>query len=70
MTVLYPNLFHNEVCYKGTSVGCHRPRLVSLLIECTPFITLCLGSIDMDCIISESCYKYTIIQSNYRKMTI
>ena len=33
-------------------------------------ITLCLGSIGMDCIITETCYKGTILQKNYRKMTI
>ena len=25
MMVLYPNLCHNEVCYKGTSVVCYSP---------------------------------------------
>ena len=54
MTVLYQNLCHNEVCYKGISVGCHCPCLVSLLIECSPFIMLCLGSIKMDRVISKS----------------
>ena len=38
--------------------------------ECSPFIMLCLGSIGMDSVISESCYKGTILQMNYRKMTI
>ena len=28
------------------------------------------GSIGTDCVINESCYKVTIIQRNYRKMTI
>ena len=70
MTVLYPNLCCNAVCYKGTSVGCYCPCLASLLIEYSLFIMLCLGSIEMDCVISESCYKYTILQRNYRKMTI
>ena len=32
------------------------------------FITLCLGSIVR--VISEPCYKWTILQKNYRKMTI
>ena len=31
---------------------------------------LYLGSIGMDCVISELCYKGTILQRNYRKMTI
>ena len=31
---------------------------------------LCLGSIGMDCVVSELSYKGTIIQMNYRKMTI
>ena len=38
------------------------------LIQCSPFIMLCLGSIGMDCVISES-YNWTILQRNYRKMT-
>ena len=28
------------------------------------------GSIGMDCVISEPCYKGAILQRNYRKMTI
>ena len=36
------------------------------IIECSPFIMQCLGSIEMDCVISEPCYKGTILQRNYR----
>ena len=39
-------------------------------IQYSPFIMLCLGSIGIDCVISESCYNGTILQRNYRKMTI
>ena len=39
-------------------------------IQSIPFIKLYLGSIGMDCVISESCYKGIILQRNYRKMTI
>ena len=31
---------------------------------------LCLGSIEMDCAISESCYKGKTLQRNDRKMTM
>ena len=31
--------------------------------------TLCLGLIGMDSVISESSYKGTVLQKNYRKMT-
>ena len=31
---------------------------------------LCLGSLGMDRVISETCYKGTILQRNSRKMTI
>ena len=31
---------------------------------------LCFGSIEMDCAISESCYKGKTLQRNDRKMTI
>ena len=40
------------------------------LIQYIPFIMLYLGSIGMDRVISEPCYKGTILQRNYRKMTI
>ena len=43
--------------------------------ECSPFIMICLGSIGlgsivMDHVVSEPCYIGTILQRNYRKMTI
>ena len=39
---------------------------------CSPFITLCFGSIQMNHVINESCKNHegTILQKNYRKMTI
>ena len=39
-------------------------------IEYSPFIMLYLGYIGTDCVISELCYKGTILQSNDRKITI
>ena len=41
-------------------------------VQCKPFIMQCLGSIVMDHVIDESCYKATtcILQKNYREMTI
>ena len=39
-------------------------------VHCSPFIMLCLGSIGMDRVISKFCFKRTILQRNYRKMTI
>ena len=39
-------------------------------VQCNLFIALCFGSIEMDHVISEPCYKRTILQWNYRKMTI
>ena len=36
----------------------------------SPFLKLCLGSIEIDRILSESCYEGTILQRNVRKMTI
>ena len=36
----------------------------------SPFITLCLGSIEMDRVISEPCYNGIILWRNDRKMTI
>ena len=39
-------------------------------LQSSPFKTLCLGSIGMDCVISELCYSGTILQSNYLKSTI
>ena len=39
-------------------------------VQCGPFITLCLGSVGMGCVISDLYHKKTILQRNYRKMTI
>ena len=39
-----------------------------LKVQCSPFMTLYLGSMGTDCVISESCYKGTIFQRNYRKI--
>ena len=39
-------------------------------VQCSPFIMIYLRSIGMDHVISELCYKGTILQRNYRKMTI
>ena len=54
-------------------------NVLSIIVQSSPFLkTLCLGSIGMDPVISELCYKgtniflhkRTILQRNYRKMTI
>ena len=38
-------------------------RLIGKLgVQCSPFITLYLGPLGMDCVISELCYKKTILQ--------
>ena len=43
-----------------------------LLAQCSPFIiyNVILGSIGMDRVISEPCYKGTILKGNYWKMTL
>ena len=43
---------------------------VLFLLQCSSFITLCLWSKGMDCVISKRCYKGTSFKRNYRKMTI
>ena len=40
------------------------------VIQYGPFIRLYLGFIGMDCVISEICYKGTILQQNSRKVTM
>ena len=45
-------------------------RQVLLYMQCSPYITLCLGSIEMDCVISDSCCKLTVLGKTNRKMTI
>ena len=40
------------------------------VVQCISFITICLGSIGMNGVISRSCYKGTILHRNDRKMTI
>ena len=42
----------------------------SLTIQHNPFIMLCLRSTGMGSVINEQHYKETILQRNYRKMTI
>ena len=34
-------------------------------VECCPFIMLCFGSIGMDSVVSESCFKGTILERSY-----
>ena len=34
-----------------------RLRIAKFILQCSPFVTLYLGSIGMDCVISELCYK-------------
>ena len=68
MAALYPKL-----CYKGTHYSSYMYLQVSHIkgeIQFSPFVMLCLGSIGMACVISEPCHKWTILQRNYRKMTI
>ena len=45
------------------------PFNLSQILYCL-FIMLFLESIEMDSVISELCYKGTILQRNYGKMTI
>ena len=44
--------------------------ILSIKLQCSPFKTPCLGSIRMDHVLSELCYKWTILQRTNRKMTI
>ena len=39
-------------------------------LQCSPFIMLSLESIEMGSVLSELCYKETILQMSYRKMII
>ena len=39
-------------------------------VQGSPFITLCLGSIELGRVISEPCYKEIILYRNCRKITI
>ena len=47
-----------------------KKNVIATKTQYSPFIILYLGSIGMDRVISEPCYKETILQRNYRKMTI
>ena len=40
------------------------------LLQCSLFITLCSGSIGMGCGLREPYDKGTVLQRNYRKMTM
>ena len=55
----------------GASVFSENPVLSEhFKLQCRMFITLCLGSIQMGQVINEVRYKGTILQRNFRKMTI
>ena len=49
---------------------CKKPVFSRCGSKGSPFITLCLGSIELDRHIRESLYKGTILYINYRKMSI
>ena len=55
---MYPHDLDNSPLFEGPA------------IQTSPFITLCSGSIGMDRVICEPCYKGTILQGHYRKMTM
>ena len=59
--VVYVESLKVSLCLKSVTVT---------ILQYSPFIKLCLGFIGLDSVISESCYKGTILQRNYRKMTI
>ena len=42
----------------------------NMLIESEVSLNLCVGFIGIDRVISELCYKRTILQQNHRKMTM
>ena len=42
-------------------------KVLSMQVQCSSFIMLCLGAIVMDHVIRESCYKVTILQKNIEK---
>ena len=51
-------LLQNEFNY--IAITPMKTDLIVVKMQCSPFITLCLGFIGMDHVISESCYKGTI----------
>ena len=55
---------HPYFVYLTTQGSCETVQMYS------PFIAPYLGSIGIDCVISESCYKGTCYTKKYRKMTI
>ena len=62
--ILWPTVYLLQIHFSKTSAS-HLGQT-----QCSPFIMLCLWSIGMKLVISESCYKETILQRNNRKMTI
>ena len=61
--IILPNPVNQLPCINFFCAHC-------ALIQCCAFIMLYLGSIGMDCVRSESCYKGITLRRNYRKMTI
>ena len=66
----YKFIFSNILSCHSTifllSIGSSLP----LDIQCSSFITICLGPIGMDHVLSELSYKVTILQRSYSKITI
>ena len=60
------HLIHSKDSKKRFQAG----QVSTFGVQCNPSVMLCLGSIGMDCVVSESCYRGTILQWNYRKITI
>ena len=53
------------MCWFNIFLPCFQLIDVQAELQCSPFIMLCMGSMGMDCVIRESCYKGTISQRNY-----
>ena len=66
-SIVFLSISHSS--YRTSAILKYFCPLWSKVIQFSPFITLCLGSIGMDQVISEP-YKGTVLQRNYRKMTI
>ena len=50
--------------------NCEKVETSFSQLQGSPFVMLCLGSIELDCVISEPCYKGIILLRNHRKMII
>ena len=66
-SLLFIKVVKNEM-KRGFSALCGQRFAGNL--QCSPYITLCLGSTEMEHVLSEPCYKGTVLQRDNRNFMV